>query len=106
MKFFAKKSLGQNFLIDKQILYNIASLGNITPNDIVLEVGPGTGNLTKEILKKKPKKLIVVEKDKYLVEVLKKKFNSNIEIINENILNYNQSIYYKKKNNYIWKFAI
>tara|TARA_B100001540_G_C15689340_1_gene588528 strand:- start:210 stop:1001 length:792 start_codon:yes stop_codon:yes gene_type:complete len=97
MKILPKKSLGQNFLIDKQILYNIASLGNITPNDIVLEVGPGTGNLTKEILKKKPKKLIVVEKDKYLVEVLKKKFNSNIEIINENILNYNQSIYYKKK---------
>ena len=97
MKILPKKSLGQNFLIDKEILRKIASLGNITPKDIVLEVGPGTGNLTKEILKKKPKKFIVVEKDKNLSEVLKKKFNRDIEVVNDNILNYNQSFYYKKK---------
>ena len=56
MKILPKKSLGQNFLIDKEILFNIANLGNITPKDIVLEVGPGTGNLTREILKKKTEK--------------------------------------------------
>ena len=97
MKFFPKKSLGQNFLVNEKILNLIADLGKINSNDIVIEVGPGTGNLTEKILKKKPKKLIVVEKDKNLSLILKKKFNSSVEIINENILNYNQEIYYKKK---------
>ena len=53
MKILPKKSLGQNFLIDKKILYQIAKLGEINENDTVIEVGPGTGNLTEEILKKK-----------------------------------------------------
>ena len=66
MKILPKKSLGQNFLIDNKILNLITNLGSITSNDIVLEVGPGTGNLTEKILKKKPKKIIVVEKDKKL----------------------------------------
>ena len=73
MKILPKKSLGQNFLIDNEILNLVANLGSITANDIVLEVGPGTGNLTEKILKKKPKKLIVVEKDKNLSVILKKK---------------------------------
>ena len=76
MKIFPKKSLGQNFLINDEILNNIADLGEIRSNDIVLEVGPGTGNLTEKILKKNPKKLIVVEKDKNLSNILKKKFNN------------------------------
>ena len=97
MKILPKKSLGQNFLIDNKILNLIANLGSITSNDIVLEVGPGTGNLTEKILKKKPKKLIVVEKDKNLSVILKKKFDKDIEIINDNILNYNQDIYHNKK---------
>ncbi len=97
MKIFPKKSLGQNFLINDEILNNIADLGEIRSNDIVLEVGPGTGNLTEKILKKNPKKLIVVEKDKNLSNILKKKFNNKIEIINKNILNYNQETYYNKK---------
>jgi len=63
----------------------------------VLEVGPGSGNLTEIILKKKPKKLIVVEKDKGLSRNLRTKFKNNIEIINEDILNYNQDIYFNKK---------
>ena len=74
MKLQPKKSLGQNFLIDKNIIKIIAELGNISNEDIVLEVGPGTGNLTEEILYKKPKKLAVIEKDKAMVEILKKKF--------------------------------
>jgi len=97
MKILPKKSLGQNFLIDNEILNLVANLGSITSNDIVLEVGPGTGNLTEKILEKKPKKLVVVEKDKNLSLILKKKFDKDIEIINDNILNYNQDIYYNKK---------
>jgi len=97
MKISPKKSLGQNFLIDIEILNKIVNLGEINSNDIVLEVGPGTGNLTEKILKKKPKRLVVIEKDKNLSEILKKKFVNNVEVINDNILNYNQDIYYNKK---------
>ena len=66
----AKKSLGQNFLIDKNIIDKIIKTVPITNNEI-LEVGPGTGNLTKEILKNKPRKLFLVEKDTFLAESLK-----------------------------------
>ena len=86
MNVVAKKSLGQNFLIDEKILNLIVDLGNINSNDIVLEVGPGTGNLTEKILKKGPKKIIVVEKDADLSMNLKKKFNKNIIVINDDIL--------------------
>ena len=55
MKILPKKSLGQNFLIDNQVLNQIADLGKIKSNDIILEVGPGTGNLTEKILKKTKK---------------------------------------------------
>ena len=68
----AKKSLGQNFLFDKQILEIISNCAEIKDKDI-LEVGPGTGYLTNEILLKKPKNFFVVEKDKNLLELLKKK---------------------------------
>ena len=97
MKTLPKKSLGQNFLIDNNILDMIVELGDIKSNDVVLEVGPGTGNLTEKILKKEPKKLIAVEKDKQLSAILKKKFTNNVEVINDDILNYNQYIYYNKK---------
>ena len=56
MKIKAKKSLGQNFLIDKNIIKSIVEIGNITKNSVVLEIGPGTGNLTEFILKKTQKK--------------------------------------------------
>jgi len=59
----AKKSLGQNFLIDQNIIDEITNIIKIE-NKNILEVGPGTGNLTSAILYKKPKKLIVIEKDK------------------------------------------
>ena len=80
-----KKSLGQNFLIDQNILKRIVSLIKIE-DKFVLEIGPGTGNLTSYILKNNPKKLIVVEKDKFLVNDLKKKFENKIKIINDDIL--------------------
>ena len=80
-----KKSLGQNFLIDQTILKKIVSLIKIE-DKFVLEIGPGTGNLTSYILKSNPKKLIVVEKDEFLVNDLKKKFKNKIIIINDDIL--------------------
>ena len=81
----AKKSLGQNFLIDREVLEKIVSITDIT-NKEVLEIGPGSGNLTTYILKKKPKKLYVVEKDDDLAILLKEKFDTEIDIINDDIL--------------------
>ena len=54
----AKKSLGQNFLKDKKIINLITEIGDINSNDTILEVGPGTGNLTEKILEKKQKSLL------------------------------------------------
>ena len=68
----AKKSLGQNFLIDKNIIEKIVNIAAIE-NKIIIEIGPGTGNLTSYILKKKPKQLLVIEKDNNLAIDLKKK---------------------------------
>ena len=86
----AKKSLGQNFLIDREVLEKIVSITDITNKD-VLEIGPGSGNLTRYILKKKPKKLYVVEKDDDLAILLKEKFDTEIEIINDDILKVSES---------------
>ena len=85
----AKKSLGQNFLIDENILEKIASVTEIK-DQVVLEVGPGTGNLTSYILQKKPKKFFVVEKDENLILRLNEKFSDNINIINNDILKVNE----------------
>ena len=86
MKIKAKKSLGQNFLIDDNILCKIVEIGKISKNDTVLEIGPGTGNLTEKIIRKNPKKIIVVEKDKNLSNLLEDKFGNKINIINNDIL--------------------
>ena len=88
MKIIPKKSLGQNFLIDKGIIEKICNSGNITENNNVLEVGPGTGNLTEFILQKKPKKFHVIEKDERLIKNLKERFDKKLTIINEDILEY------------------
>ncbi|MDB4081620.1 16S rRNA (adenine(1518)-N(6)/adenine(1519)-N(6))-dimethyltransferase RsmA [Candidatus Pelagibacter sp.] len=90
MNFKHKKSLGQNFLIDRDVLEQIVSVVDITDKE-VLEIGPGSGNLTRYILKKKPKKVYVVEKDNELVLLLKDIFNREIEIINEDILNISEN---------------
>jgi len=92
----AKKSLGQNFLTDKNILEKIV---NIVPIEgkTVLEVGPGSGNLTSLILNKNPKKFIVIEKDNDLVKYLDKIFNNQIKIINEDILKIDEKILSKDK---------
>ena len=55
-----KKSLGQNFLSDSKILNQIVDEAEVRSDDIIIEIGPGTGNLTSQIIKKKPKKIIIV----------------------------------------------
>ena len=90
-----KKSLGQNFLKDENILFDIAEEGKINNEDIVIEIGPGTGNLTKEILNRNPKKLIVIEKDKQLSEMIEKKFGKNLHVINKDFLNCYKDISFK-----------
>ena len=85
----AKKSLGQNFLVDQNILKKIVNITEIK-NKTVLEVGPGTGNLTYHILSKKPKKIYVIEKDEDLAIKLFNNFKDKIEIINEDILLINE----------------
>jgi len=83
-----KKSLGQNFLIDKNIINKIIKIGNINKSKIVLEIGSGYGNLTQSISIMSPKKIFAIEKDKKLALFLKKKFQDykNIKIINRDIL--------------------
>jgi 16S rRNA (adenine1518-N6/adenine1519-N6)-dimethyltransferase len=81
----AKKSLGQNFLIDQNIIDRIINTVEIK-NKSILEIGPGTGNLTKNILKKNPKKIIVIEKDNSLAQLLAINLDRKIKIINEDVL--------------------
>jgi 16S rRNA (adenine1518-N6/adenine1519-N6)-dimethyltransferase len=92
----AKKSLGQNFLIDKNVLEKIVNTTKIN-NKTILEIGPGTGNLTSYILKKNPKKILVIEKDNKLAINLKKKFNDQIIIINEDVLKIDETKLFKEQ---------
>jgi len=92
----AKKSLGQNFLIDKNILEKITNITDIE-NKTVLEIGPGTGNLTSHILKKKPKKMFVIEKDNKLSIDLKNKFNNQLIIINDDVLKVDENNLFNDK---------
>ncbi len=86
----AKKSLGQNFLIDKNIIDKIIQTVPITNNEI-LEVGPGTGNLTREILRNKPSKMFLIEKDTFLAKSLKEIIDEKVVIFNQDILEFNES---------------
>ncbi len=92
----AKKSLGQNFLTDKSILEKVSN-STIIENKNVLEIGPGTGNLTAYILKKKPKKLIVIEKDNELAIALRNKFNNQLTILNDDVLKIDEKNLFKDK---------
>ena len=84
-----KKSLGQNFLIDKNIISKIVEIGNVEENNTVLEIGSGYGNLTKKIINKKPKRIFAIEKDKNLASFLENIFKDfhDIHIINDDIFN-------------------
>ncbi len=87
----AKKSLGQNFLIDQNIIDKIINIIDIQ-NKNILEIGPGTGNLTLGILKKNPKKVILIEKDNFLAKLLIEKFSNEVEVINKDVLKVNENI--------------
>ena len=97
MNIVPKKSLGQNFLLNRDIIKKIVELGEITNDSTIIEIGPGTGNLTEEILKKKPKKFIAIEKDENLYQKLKKKFKSDLELINQDVLTINWEVFSKQK---------
>jgi 16S rRNA (adenine1518-N6/adenine1519-N6)-dimethyltransferase len=74
----AKKSLGQNFLHSKSVLFAIVKAGNLSDKETVLEIGPGTGMLTRELLKTGAK-VVAVEKDDALIPVLNETFADEIK---------------------------
>jgi 16S rRNA (adenine1518-N6/adenine1519-N6)-dimethyltransferase len=89
-KLSANKNLGQNFLINDDVVEKIVDSANVNENDLVIEIGPGLGNLT-ELLLNRAGKVIAVELDKRMLEILKDRFvcYKNFEIINEDILKVN-----------------
>ena len=92
----AKKSLGQNFLTDRNILEKIVNTTSVK-NKIILEIGPGTGNLTSFIIKNNPKKVFVIEKDNKLAIDLNKNFGDQLTIINDDVLNVNERLLFNEK---------
>ena len=92
-----KKEYGQNFLINSKIIQEIISNAKITNKSNILEIGPGDGALTKEIIKKKPSNYIAVEIDINLKKKLENIFkNTNYKLIFENALNFNEKKYFSK----------
>ena len=96
MKYF-KKSLGQNFLIDKNVIKKIGDLTKLK-NKNIIEIGPGKGAMTNEILKKNPKSLILIEKDNNLADALREKYKkmNKIKIFNSDILKFKLEKFIKK----------
>ena len=89
MKIKAKKSLGQNFLIDQNIAKKIVNTVKINENDSIFEIGPGTGSLSAHLINKNPKNFFAIEKDTNLTALLNEKFKNKINIINKDILKFN-----------------
>lgn len=83
----ANKNLGQNFLIDKNVINKIVDSSNITKEDLIIEIGPGLGTLTKELLEKAGK-VICIELDNRMVEILQDRFSlyKNFQLINNDVL--------------------
>lgn len=98
-----KKKFGQNFLTNENILDRIVAVAGNIENKNILEIGPGPGGLTTSILKQKPKKLISVEIDNDLFEILKVEFDkyNNFEVINEDALKIDESKYFDNNINVI-----
>ena len=100
-KIYPSKRFGQNFLIDKKVLKKIITAASLQPRDVVLEIGPGTGILTKE-LAKKAKKVIAIEKDPEMVEILKEELKNfkNVKVIQTDILKIKPKSYKLKPKTY------
>ena len=90
------KRLGQNFLINKYTINTLLEIIDISKNDLILEVGPGQGALTREIIKK-TRSYIGIEKDSKLCEVLEKNNSMKLDIRNEDILKTDLKKIYKEK---------
>ena len=83
----ANKSLGQNFLVNENVVSSIVECSNITKEDLVIEIGPGLGTLTKELLEKAGK-VVCIELDTKMLKILNDRFvlYKNLEILNEDVL--------------------
>ena len=92
----AKKSLGQNFLIDNNVIEKIINYIDVK-NKTILEIGPGTGNLTNFILKKNPKEVFAIEKDNNLANKLINKFENKVKVINQDILTIDETSLFTNK---------
>ena len=86
-----KKSLGQNFLIDENILKKIVSIDVFKDGSEIVEIGPGSGNLTEYLIKSNPKKIFAIEKDEILAKNLSEKFYKKINVINADILKFSDN---------------
>ena len=97
--FYFKKNFGQNFLIDSNILDNIADCADVTENDCVLEIGPGIGSLT-QVLAERAKQVVAVEIDSNLIPILQETLREyeNIEILNQDILKTDMDAIIREKN--------
>jgi len=95
------RRLGQNFLVDEKVLRKIIEAAELSKNDIVLEIGPGIGNLTVK-LAKRVKKVVAVEKDQRMIEILKENLKDfkNVKIIKADILKFSPKIYNLKSKIY------
>ena len=83
--FRTKKRLGQNFLVDGEVIQDIIKFANITPEDTIVEIGPGVGFVTEQLVKY-AKKVIVIELDEEAIVELKKLDAPNLEIIHNDVL--------------------
>lgn len=97
---WAKRTMGQNFLVDKQALAQIVVAADIQSADTIVEIGPGLGVLTAE-LSKRASKVFAIEKDDKFAEVLKTQYtSSNVKIINQDALDFDPGSYQLKANSY------
>ena len=83
----ASKSLGQNFLVDSEVVYGIVDSAEVSKDDLIIEIGPGLGTLT-SVLLEKAGKVVCIELDKRMVNIISDRFSlySNFEVINEDVL--------------------
>ena len=95
----ANKSLGQNFLINQEVVDGIVSSANITKEDLVIEIGPGLGTLTKELIERAGK-VICIELDERMIKILNDRFSlyDNFEIINQDVLKVDLNKIIEKEN--------
>ena len=93
-----KKKLGQNFLTNKEIIKKIANIANVNKNTNIIEIGPGSGNLTEELIKKNPKEIYAIEFDKDLTNYLDKIKNhyKNFNYIISDALTFDEKSIFKK----------